>query len=57
MTEKREPLPDDLHARIMDTGQMGVLAGCTADEVIALCKATIRKWMRDNPDAARRFAS
>lgn len=42
--EAREPLPPELLDRIRETVQLAILAGCTAEEVVALCKETVSAW-------------
>lgn len=39
MTDDPKPeIPPELRAAIMEVGNLAILAGCTADEFIALCK-------------------
>lgn len=45
MTQTRQPLPAELLARIRRTLDAAILAGCTADETIALCKQTVAAWV------------
>ena len=51
-TTKRVPFPQDLRTKIMETAQLAASAECSPDEIIELCKATIKQWQRDNPIAA-----
>lgn len=52
---EREKFPEELRARITETCQEAILAGCTADETIALAKETVQQWVenqRAGKDAA-----
>lgn len=46
-TKERKPLPPDLLALIKQTGEAGILAGCTAEEIIALCRRTVDQWLAE----------
>jgi hypothetical protein len=46
MTKKREPFPPELIKKIRETGELAILAGCTAEEIIALSKQTVKLWAR-----------
>jgi hypothetical protein len=48
--QERKKFPPELLKVIRSTGENGILAGCTAEEIIELCKATVRQWVREHPD-------
>lgn len=48
MMQDRPPFPPELRERLLETGNAGILAGCSADEIIKLCKATAEKWRADS---------
>ncbi len=43
-TDARRPLPQDVVDSLNQTGRNAMLAGCTANEAITLCRQTMDTW-------------
>lgn len=44
MGDTPQPFPEALRKRVLEVGNLCILAGCTAEEIIAACRAEVERW-------------